>query len=383
MSDADAPITDPPAADPPAPPAAPPARLRLALLSEVAYAKGEAEARPIHALRAGTFTDMSGRETTFTAEDIRGIAERLNATAQRRRPPINERHDYGRAVGRMLSAVTRYNDTHLYITPRWNAEGRRLLEEEAYDGFSIELEPAGKDGYVGAWAAIGGGLTNYPAVSNLAPVTLSAPPPDLPTPAPETAPMSDTPDVAPQATPDLPPLPAPVGDDPIVAQQVAAYAAQIQAQFRAQHETVLRQAQEQALAQFERWKAEQAAQQAILTFAQHVTTATIDRPHALAYTSEQVAAILTGLSGEKRQAVQQFMTDVVEGKALIAFDALGGQGEGADDDAPDAIRARWSKAIADRTARGLSQSAAIVAVRRDDPGLYEAYNALGARKGGR
>lgn len=195
--------------------------------------------------------------------------------------------------------------------------------------------------------------------------------------------MSDTPDVAPQATPDLPPLPAPVGDDPIVAQQVAAYAAQIQAQFRAQHETVLRQAQEQALAQFERWKAEQAAQQAILTFAQHVTTATIDRPHALAYTSEQVAAILTGLSGEKRQAVQQFMTDVVEGKALIAFDALGGQGEGRDDDAPDAIRARWSKAIADHTARGLSQSAAIVAVRRDDPGLYEAYNALGARKGGR
>lgn len=219
-----------------------------------------------------------------------------------------------------------------------------------------------------------------------APVTQPEAPHDPSPSTPETAPMSDDPDVAPQAAPDLPPLPAPVGDDPIVAQQVAAYAAQIQAQFRAQHETVLRQAQEQALAQFERWKAEQAAQQAILTFAQHVTTATIDRPHALAYTSEQVAAILTGLSGEKRQAVQQFMTDVVEGKALIAFDALGGQGEGADDDAPDAIRARWSKAIADRTARGLSRSAAIVAVRRDDPGLYEAYNALSAlsaRKGGR
>jgi hypothetical protein len=50
-------------------------------------------------LRTGTFTDSSGRSFTFTPEHIKSIVANY---AQRPNPPITERHDYGRAVGRAL-----------------------------------------------------------------------------------------------------------------------------------------------------------------------------------------------------------------------------------------------------------------------------------------
>lgn len=148
-------------------PDATPGRLRLAVLSEVAL-DASGNARPVHLIRTGTFTDMNGREATFTADHLRSIVANYG---QRPNPPITERHDWGRAVGRMDKVYTDSDGENLYGVPRWNSVGKQLLRDEVYDGYSCELDPDG----TGGWIKIGGSLTNYPAVNGLEPVRLSAP----------------------------------------------------------------------------------------------------------------------------------------------------------------------------------------------------------------
>lgn len=363
--------------------------IRLAILSEVALAAPDAPPRPIHALRAGTFTDMRGREVTFSAEDMAQIAERLNAAAARRKPPINEGHNFGRAVGRITGASA--TGDALYLTPRWNSDGRRLLSEEVYDGFSIELQAHAE----GGWYAVGGALTNYPAVDGLQPVTLSAPPlpptmpaladdemyapPDADVPLAPPAPV-DTPDPAlTQETPPMsdeqptvpavpePPAP-PLMSDPAIQAQFAAYNQQMQAHFRAQFEEMQRTAQAEAQRQFQQWQAEQKREASILAFAQHVTTPTIERQHALPFKADQVADALRGLNDAQREKVEALLSGVVE-SGLVAFDRVGsGGGEGEQRDAKE----QYEAAILAKVAGGMSRLDAIRAVNRERPDLYTA-----------
>lgn len=333
--------------------------------------------KPIHALRTGTFTDGMGRETTFTADDMAGMAERLNAGAERRRPPINEGHDMGRAVGRMLRGYARHKNNHLYIEPKWNGEGRRLLSDEVYDSFSIEITPAPKDGLPGAWQIVGGALTNYPAVDGLSPLSLAAPPagavPTLILPPVEEPPMTDTLETQAVAPPlELPPLPQ--MSDAMQQQQIQAYSTAIEAQMRQQFEAIQRQAEQAAQARFERWQAEQQEANAIRAFAQHVTTPTIDRRHALPFSADQIAAALLALPAANRPAVRELLDGVLQ-HGLVPFERVGTGGEGQEE---RNVAEEWSAALFAKTQQGMSRSAAIEALRREQPALFAAYNESGA-----
>lgn len=330
--------------------------------------------RAIHAIRTGTFTDSYGTETTFTADDMLGMAERLNAGAERRRPPINEGHDYGRAVGRMLRAYARHKNNHLYIEPRWNGEGRRLLSDEVYDSFSIEIKPAPKnDGLPGAWQIIGGALTNYPAVDGLSPLSLSAPTggavptlvlPDEPDPVEELSMTEPTPAPMPELELPAPPLLS----DPALQQQFAAYNQQMQTHFRQQFEQMQTQAQAEAQRQFQQWQAEQRRESSILAFAQHVTAATLDRQHALPFTAEQVADALRGLNDAQRGKVEALLSGVLD-SGLVAFDRLGAAGEGA---AVASAKDEYAALVYAKVEKGMSRFDALRAVNKDRPDLYQA-----------
>lgn len=337
--------------------------------------------KPIHAIRVGTFTDAYGRETTFTADDMLGMAERLNAGVERRRPPINEGHDYGRAVGRMLRAYARHKNHHLYIEPRWNGEGRRLLADEVYDSFSIEITPAPKgDGLPGAWQIIGGALTNYPAVDGLSPLSLEAPAGG----AVPTLVLPDEPD--PEEPSMTEPTPAPVPDielptppllsDPALQQQFAAYNQQMQAHFRQQFEQMQTQAQAEAQRQFQQWQAEQRRESSILAFAQHATAATLERQHALPFTAEQVADALRGLNDAQRGKVEALLTGVLE-SGLVAFDALGAAGDG---EQAASAKEQYEALVFAKMDKGMSRMDALRAVNRERPDLYQAQT---QQKGGR
>jgi hypothetical protein len=346
------------------------------------------KARPIHALRAGTFADSLGRETTFTPDDLRQMAARLNEATQKRRPPINEQHDYGRAVGRMTEAYTRHGDNHLYIVPRWNTEGQRLLAEEVYDAFSIELE-TGK-----GYTIIGGALTNYPAVSNLHPVSLSAPgagavptltlpPADEPAAddTQETPPMPDetqaaptaAPSVAPSAPPALPPMPTLDTSDPAVRAQFEQYTAEMRAMYQQQYALAQEAARTQARAEFERWRADEERRAGFLAFAQHVTTSTVSRPSTIAYSAEQIVGMLQSPTAE---AMQQLLRDALDGALIVSAQAAGSSR--GDDSTSDATR--FEALVFEQQRAGLSRSEAIKAVSRANPALY---NAQSQPKGGR
>lgn len=341
--------------------------------------------KPFQALRVGTFTDMYGRESTFAEADLEAIADSINGSS--RKLPITERHDFGRAVGRMLKAETKYGGKRLYITPKWSAAGRALLEDAAYDGFSIELE-RGKASYV----AIGGALTNYPAVDGLSPLSLSAPvagepsvlvlPSDPDTTPTEEIPMSDTPETpviapAPEsvASPALPPMPA-ISDE-VARQQIAAYSQAIQAQMQQQFEAIRKQAEQEAIQRFERWQAEQEQASQIRAFAQNATTPTIDRRHALPFTADQLIAVFSALPVANRPAVRGLLEDILA-HGLVPYDTLGASGEGKGETDP---AEEYQEKVRAYTAQGMSRSAAIIAIQKNHPEIYRAYNASG--KGGR
>lgn len=149
---------------------APSTRLHLNLISE-ALLNEDGSARPIHILRTGTFTGSTGVPFTFEPSHLQEIVQHFQE-GRRKRPPVTERHDWGRAVGR-LERVWMHADS-LYALPKWNPTGRQLLADEVYDGFSCEIETTDA-----GLVLIGGSLTNYPAVDGLEPVTLTAPPPSL------------------------------------------------------------------------------------------------------------------------------------------------------------------------------------------------------------
>jgi hypothetical protein len=386
-----------------------PTRIRLNVISEVALEGGNP--RPIHMFRPGTFTDMTGRETSFTDADVQTIVERFNAT-RRRKPPITERHDFGRAIGRLQDV---WNDAagNLYGLPKWNADGKALLENEIYDGFSCEL-----DHDESGWTLIGGSLTNYPAVGGLEPVTLAAPPiteaPEMPDtaqarldavqaegtqrliaarakatapfaalsapPAPVPArddtppvvqpqslevPMSDIQEPAVLAAPPLPPI-----SDPSVQARLDAYLAQTQAQM-AQRE---REIEQRLTADFERRMLETEQRNAIHAFARRATVTTPEQPYAIPGTAEELASLLLATPSAVRSQWSALLTRITTA-GLVSFDEIGSSGEGGEEGD------RWSILVNAKVAAGMKKVDAIRAVGREHPDLYEAQSH--AKRGGR
>jgi hypothetical protein len=371
----------------------PSTRIRLNVISEVAFEQGEA--RPIHMFRPGTFTDMNGREASFSDADVQHIVAKFNAN-KRRKPPITEQHDFGRAIGRVVD-VWADTDGNLFGMPKWNADGRKLLENEIYDGFSCELDRA-----TGGWALIGGSLTNYPAVDGLEPVTLAAPPipVSLPNQSEDTR-AADIPPLAPPASrparvdiqttikentrmpeeiqdgaeaPALPPITPPTFNaaDPAVTAQVNAVVAQMTAQFEQQRQIVL----EQAQAQFQRQMAEMQAQQTVRTWAQHASTPTINRQHAVPQSADELYGLAMEMSAAPRQKFMA-MIDRLNETGLASFEEIGSSNEGeARDD-----KALFDDKVSAKVSMGMGRAAAIQAVAKEFPDLYTAQTV--AKKGGR
>jgi hypothetical protein len=400
-----------------------PTRIRLNVISEIALEGGNP--RPIHMFRPGTFTDMSGRETSFTDADVLGIVERFNAN-RRRKPPITERHDFGRAIGRLQDV---WSDAagNLYGLPKWNAEGRTLLTEEIYDGFSCELDRV-DDG----WSLIGGSLTNYPAVGGLEPVTLAAPPliaaPVMPDPAAtfhaaserarETAaafleandalgqaqqrsaassaavierqqelislsapsasvparadiphpqltqgvlPMSDIP-LEQAAFADVPPPPMlPTADNAAMQARLDAYMAQIESRNAAIQSAAFARAQ----AEFDRRVHEMEQRSSIELFARNRTGVSADQAYAIPCTAEELTSLLLETPSGVRSRWQTLLNRITAA-GLMTFDEIGSSG--ADGEAID----QWNAIVNAKQAAGMSRVDAIKQTAREHPDLYQA-----------
>lgn len=366
---------------PPTPPAEPPRAgpFRLALTSQVVAG------RPIHMLRCGTFTDGAGREFTFEPRHLASIVANY---ARRPSPPITERHDWGRAVGRVGQVWTDDGDQNLYGMPTWNRIGQELLAEGVYDGYSCELDADGGGGFV----KIGGSLTNYPAVTGLQQVQLAAPaidPPGPPVaaalpPTEETTPMSDEQIVTPPPAADPTPGPAELSAEQIAealasanlpAQFSADIGALVRAQVQAQLGHVRAQAEQEARAEIARFQAAQRVAQ----FAQHVTTPTTDRAAALPVATDRVERFLLSLGGEQRTEAMALFESILDA-GLVTFEEYGSQGAGDERSAADV----YNEAVAFQVGQGKTRSAALSHVNRTQPELMRAYNAEQTqKKGGR
>jgi hypothetical protein len=353
-----------------------PGRIRLAIFSEVKL-DNAGNARPIHMLRCGTFTDSSGKSFTFEPRHIQSIVQNY---AKRPNPPITESHDWGRAVGRTTNLYADATGENLYGMPKWNAAGKQMLVDGVYDGYSCELDPDGAGGFV----KIGGSLTNYPAVHGLQPVTLTAPPIDDPLTQPKETPMADEvetpvapPVIAPPATsPVVPPVALSAPDSPIFQAQMQAALTQMQAQYEAQARSAL----ESAQLQFERWKSEQAASQEIAQFAQHVTSATLQRPYALPLDADRISKFMASIPADARKEARLLFEQILSA-GLVSFEELGSQGEGKD--APNPIEAYEEALAAEIKLTGI-RSQAIANLMRKQPEIVSAYNAArNTKKGGR
>lgn len=381
-------------------------RVRPPFISEVALEAGQP--RPIHMFRPGTFTDMNGRETSFTQDDVSTIVSRFS---KRRKLPITERHDFGQAIGR-LQDVWADRDGNLFGMPKWNAKGRSLLEDETYDGFSCELDKDDR-----GWVLIGGSLTNYPAVGGLEPVTLAAPPiteaPTMPEliidgsttrtvqmstsyvgirddgtevplipvipPAPTALPPAreDRDNTLTQGVPPMsdigleqaPPAVLPPISDPNVQARLDAYLAQTQAQM-AQRE---REIEQRLTADFERRMLETEQRNAIHAFARRATVTTPEQPYAIPGTAEELAQLLLETPSAARAKWSALLTRITTA-GLVSFDEIGSSGDGgADTD-------RWSILVNAKVAAGMKRVEAIQAVAREHPDLYAAQQAP-AKKG--
>jgi hypothetical protein len=352
-----------------------PGRIRLAIFSEVKL-DNAGNARPIHMLRCGTFTDSSGKSFTFEPRHIQSIVQNY---AKRPNPPITESHDWGRAVGRTTQIYTDATGENLYGMPKWNAAGKQMLVDGVYDGYSCELDPDGAGGFI----KIGGSLTNYPAVHGLQPVTLSAPEIDDPLTQLKETSMDDPqvdpvvpPVTPPAASPVVPPVALSAPDSPIFQAQMQAALTQMQAQYEAQARSAL----ESAQLQFERWKSEQAAQQEIAQFAQHVTSATLQRPYALPLDADRISKFMASIPADARKEARLLFEQVLSA-GLVSFEELGSQGAGKD--TPNPIEA-YEEALAEEIKLTGIRSQAIANLMRKQPEIVSAYNAArNTKKGGR
>lgn len=191
--------------------------------------------------------------------------------------------------------------------------------------------------------------------------------------------LQATPPPAAPAVP-MPPLPTLIASDPAmqaqaVQAQIDALAAQMAAQMEQQRATIM----EQAQAQFQRQMAEMQARQQVETYAQHITTPTMQRPHALPFTAAEVSTFLLSLNGDQRTTARGLLDRVLTA-GLVSFEEIGTSAEGGEASVDD----RWQAAIDAKVKTGMSRSGAIEAVKREQPDLAAEYAAPRvAKKGGR
>lgn len=134
---------------------------------------------------------------------------------------------------------------------------------------------------------------------------------------------------------------------------------------------------QEAEARFERRMADERARRDIESYAQHITTPTLARPHALPGQTATYAAFLSSLSSEQRKAAQGLF-DGILAAGLVSYAEIGssGEGPGAGDTASE-----WAALVSAKVQAGMTRTAAIAAAARENPDLYAAQSA--PKKGGK
>jgi hypothetical protein len=135
---------------------------------------------------------------------------------------------------------------------------------------------------------------------------------------------------------------------------------------------------------FSRWQAEQKQRQDVSTYVQHVTTATLNRPYALPVEASTLEGFLLGLNAEQRTGAQTLFNRILDA-GLVSFEEIGSAAEGGE--GPSA-KERFDAAVLAKVGAGLTRLQAIEAVGKEQPALYEEYQAEGltpkaTKKGGR
>lgn len=133
----------------------------------------------------------------------------------------------------------------------------------------------------------------------------------------------------------------------------------------------------EAEARFERRMAEERARQQIESYAQHVTTPTLTRPHALPFEAREVATFLGSLSAEQRKGATALFDRILDA-GLVSFEEIGTDGEAA---AEQSAQERYQALVNAKVAAGMSAVNAMKAVNREHPDLYAAQTQ--PKKGGR
>jgi ClpP class serine protease len=175
--------------------------------------------------------------------------------------------------------------------------------------------------------------------------------------------------------PALPPITPPTFNaaDPAVTAQVNAVVAQMTAQFEQQRTIVL----EQAQAQFQRQMAEMQAQQQIQTYAQHATTATLQRQHALPIEADALTSFLSSLNAGQRTSHRgcslASLTPVWFPSRKSAARATAHPSR--------QQKSSLTRRYLPRSAGGMSMLSAIQAVGKEQPSLYAAYQSESSRRG--
>jgi len=149
----------------------------------------------------------------------------------------------------------------------------------------------------------------------------------------------------------------------------------MQARFTAMQQEANRRAEDM----FNRWIVEQEQRQKVTAYAQHVTTATFNRPYALPIEAATLETFLLGLNTDQRTSAQGLFNRILDA-GLISFEEVGSQG-GADEREVSAKEAFDAAVTAKMTSGGLTRMQAMDAVRRDQPDVYEAYHNESSRRG--
>lgn len=143
-------------------------------LSDFFYTSFESgqEPRKFEGLAAGGFTDMWGRDVSFSAADLVEISSRTKAVLASKRavegedfaglPIEGKGHFSGDAVGWIVDVELSSNGQVIDFVPVWTAEGKRILETKERRYFSPTVAMLGKAS--GEKIIIAGTLTNWPAI---------------------------------------------------------------------------------------------------------------------------------------------------------------------------------------------------------------------------
>jgi ClpP class serine protease len=158
---------------------------------------------------------------------------------------------------------------------------------------------------------------------------------------------------------------------------------QVRATERARYQAQIEAIRAEARLEMQREIARFQRENTLTAWAQDATSPRLDRPKALPIEPQLLTSFVLALDGLSTDLSAQFQTIIgrILTNDLIDFSEHGSQGGADERDASEL----WNAALAAKKASGMTASAAIDALRKEQPDLYRAYNESGAtrQKGGR